>query len=137
MIEEIKNIKSEKSDLRNFGITIGMITLVIAGFLFWKEKESSQIFLAIGIFLIFVTISIPVVLKPVYKIWMIFSIILGWFMTRLILSFLFYIIFTAIGLISRVFRKKFLELSWDKSKNSYWNFRTNEYIQKENCENQF
>ena len=68
---------------------------------------------------------------------MIFSIILGWFMTRLILSFLFYIIFTAIGLISRVFRKKFLELSWDKSKNSYWNFRTNEYIQKENCENQF
>ena len=32
MLEEIKNIKSEKSDLRKFGITFGVIFLVIAGF---------------------------------------------------------------------------------------------------------
>ena len=49
MLEEIKNIKSEKSDLRNFGIIVGIILLIISGFLFWKEKESFQIFLAIGI----------------------------------------------------------------------------------------
>ena len=51
MLEEIKNIKSEKRDLRKFGITIGIILLIITGFLFWKEKESFQIFLAIGIIL--------------------------------------------------------------------------------------
>ena len=44
MLEEIKNIKSEKSDIRNFGITLGIILLLISGFLFWKEKESFQIF---------------------------------------------------------------------------------------------
>ena len=92
MLEEIKNIKSEKSDLRNFGIIVGIILLIISGFLFWKEKESFQIFLAIGITLFFTAIAIPVVLKPVYWIWMIFTIILGWFMTRLILS-LFFILF--------------------------------------------
>ena len=96
MFEEIKNIKSEKSDLRKFGITIGLILLIIAGFLFWKEKESFQIFLAICIILFLIAISISAVLKPVYWIWMIFAIILGWFMTRLILSLLFYVIFTAI-----------------------------------------
>ena len=137
MLEEIKNIKSKKSDLRNFGITIGMILLIISGFLFWKEKESFQIFLAIGITLFLTAIAIPFVLKPVYWIWMIFAVILGWFMTRVILSLLFYVVFTPIGLTLRFFGKQFLELQWDKSKESYWNFRTNEHLKKENYEKQF
>ena len=137
MFEEIKNIKSEKSDLRNFGITVGIILLIISGFLFWKEKESFQIFLAIGITLFLTAIAIPSVLKPVYWIWMIFAIILGWFMTRLILSLLFYVVFTSIGLTLRFFGKQFLELRWDKSKESYWNFRTNENLQNKNYEKQF
>ena len=137
MFEEIKNIKSEKRDLRNFGITVGIILLIISGFLFWKEKESFQIFLAIGITLFFTAIAAPVVLKPVYWIWMIFAIILGWFMTHLILSLLFYVMFTSIGLTLRFFGKQFLELRWDKSKESYWNFRTNEHLQNKNYEKQF
>ena len=137
MLEEIKNIKSKKSDLRNFGIIVGIILLVISGFLFWKEKESFQIFLAIGIILFLTSIALPSVLKPVYWIWMIFAIILGWFMTRVILSLLFYVVFTSIGLTLRFFGKQFLELRWDKSKESYWNFRTNEHLKKENYEKQF
>ena len=137
MLEEIKNIKSEKSDLRNFGITVSIILLIISGFLFWKEKESYQIFSGIGIILSLIAIAIPSVLKPVYWMWMIFGIILGWFMTRVILSLLFYVVFTSIGLTSRVFGKQFLELRWDKSKESYWNFRTNEHLRKENYEKQF
>ena len=137
MFEEIKNIKSEKSDLRNFGIIVGIILLIISGFLFWKEKESFQIFFVIGITLFITSIAIPLVLKPVYWTWMIFGIILGWFMTRLILSLLFYIIFTSIGLTARLFGKQFVELRWDKSNDSYWNLRTNEHLQKENYEKQF
>ena len=137
MLEEIKNIKSEKSDLRNFGITVGIILLIISGFLFWKEKESFQIFLAIGIILFLTAITIPIFLKPVYWIWMIFAIILGWIMTRVILSLLFYVVFTSIGLTLRFFGKQFLELRWEKSKESYWNFRTNEDLQKENYKKQF
>ena len=137
MLEEIKNIKSKKSDLRNFGITVGIILLVISGFLFWKEKDSFQIFLAIGIILFLTAIVLPSVLQPVYWIWMIFAIILGWFMTRVILSLLFYVVFTSIGLTARLFGKQFLELRWDKSKESYWNFRTNEHRQNENYEKQF
>ena len=137
MLEEIKNIKSERSDLRKFGITIGVILLIIAGFLFWKEKESFQILLTFGLTLCILGIAIPFILKPIYWVWMIFATILGWIMTRVILSLLFYIIFTPIGLIPRFFGKQFLELRWDKSKESYWNFRTNEHLKKENYEKQF
>ena len=137
MLEEIKNIKSKKSDLRKFGITGCVILLIIAGFLFWKEKESFQILLTFGVTLCILGIAIPFILKPIYWVWMIFATILGWIMTRLILSLLFYTIVTPIGLILRVFGKQFLELRWDKSKESYWNFRTNDHLQKENYEKQF
>ena len=137
MLEEIKNIKSEKSDLRKFGVTIGIILLIIAGVLFWKEKESFQIVLTFGGALCILGIAIPLILKPIYWVWMIFAAILGWIMTRIILSLLFYIIITPIGLTLRFFGKQFLELRWEKSKESYWNFRTNEHLKKENYEKQF
>jgi hypothetical protein len=123
MLEEIKNIRSEKTDMRNFGITVGIIFMIIAGFLFWKEIESFQILLMVGIVLSLLGFAIPVILKPIYWVWMIFATILGWVMTRVILSLMFYLIFTPIGLISRLFGKQFIELKWDSSKDSYWNYR--------------
>jgi hypothetical protein len=130
MIEEIKNIKSEKSDLRKFGITIGTIFLIVAGFFFWKEKESFQLFLTIGITLFAVGIVIPVILKPVYWVWMVFATVLGWFMTRVILSLLFYVILTPIGLIARSFGNQFLDLKQNHSQQSYWNMKTVEAFTK-------
>ena len=137
MIEEIKNIKSEKSDLRKFGITIGTIFLIVAGFFFWKEKESFQLFLTIGITLFAVGIVIPVILKPVYWVWMVFATVLGWFMTRVILSLLFYVILTPIGLIARSFGKQFLDLKWNKTDSTYWNYHSESLLKKENYEKQF
>ena len=116
MLKEINNIKSGKSELRKFGNTIGIILMIIAGILFWKEKESFQIFLTIGAVLCFSGLALPVFLKPLYWIWMIFATILGWIMTRVILSLLFYVIFTPIGLIPRIFGKQFLELKWNKKR---------------------
>jgi len=137
MLEEIKNIKSEKNDLRKFGITFSTIFIIISGFLFWKESESYQIFLAITIASLLTSIAIPAVLKPIYWIWMIFAIILGWFMTNIILILLFYVVITSIGLTLRIFGKQFIELQCDKSKDSYWNFRNNNRQQKVNYEKQF
>ena len=137
MLEELKNIKSEKSDLRKFGITIGIILVMIAGFLFWKEKESFQIFLTVGAVLCIFGVVIPVILKPIYWIWMIFATILGWIMTRIILSILFYVILTPIGLIPRLFGKQFLELKWNRTNRTYWNYRSGDVIEKEKYEQQF
>ncbi len=137
MLEEIKNIKSEKSNLQNFGITFAVIFLVIAGFSLWKEKESFQIILAIGIILFLIAITIPVILKQVYWMWMVFATILGWFMTKLILSVLFYVVLTPIGALSRLFGKRFLELCADKLKDSYWNYRDTKKTQRVDYERQF
>ena len=137
MLEELKNIKSRKNDFRNFGITVGMILIMISGFLFWKEKESFQIFLTIGFILCGLGIVFPILLKPVYWIWMIFATILGWFMTRLILSMLFYGVISPIGIILRLFKKQFIELKWDRKNVTYWNRISGEVFEKEKYEKQY
>ena len=137
MIDEIKNIKTEVIDLRKFGIIVGTVFLIIAGFLFWKEKQSFQLFLTIGIVLSVAGIAIPFILKPIYWVWMVLATILGWFMTRVILSLLFYAVFTPIGLIARSFGKQFLDLKWNKTDNTYWNHHSDSIFEKENYEKQF
>mgnify|MGYP000507074607 CR=1 FL=1 len=137
MPDEIKNIKTGKKAIREFGILIGIILFIIAGVLFYKEKESFEIFIWLSVVIVSLGLMLPIILKPFYLIWMTSAAILGWFMTRFILSFFFYIVISPIGLTLRFFGKQFLELRWDKSKESYWNFRTNEHLQKENYEKQF
>lgn len=137
MIEEIKNIKSEKSDVRKFGITIGLFLIILAGYLFWRGRDAFEVTLVSGIALCVLGFAIPVVLKPIYWIWMILAIILGWIMTRVILSLLFFIVITPIGLFSRLSGNRFLDLKWDKSKDTYWNYRTTKQLNNEDYERQF
>ena len=110
MLDEIKKLTSGKSNLKDFGITIGIILLFVAGLLLYKDKESFIIFFCIGIALIGFGLILPHFLRPLYLVWMTFAIILGWFMTRIILSLLFYVIISPIGIFSRLgsfFSKRF------------------------------
>jgi hypothetical protein len=137
MIEEIKNIKNDKSDFRKFGITIGLFLMILAGFLFWRGKETLGIFLVSGLVLLVLGLTIPIVLKPIYWIWMTLAVILGWIMTRVILSLLFYIVVTPIGLFSQLSGSKFRNSKWDKSKDTYWNYKAKKQLTHEEYERQF
>ena len=137
MLEEIKHIKTGKKDLRSFGVIIGIIFLLVAGFLFYREKESFQTFLYIAGAFIGFGLIIPIILKPIYIVWMTFAVILGWFMTRVILSLLFYVIITPIGVVLRIFGKDFLEIKKESVQGSYWNQRDSNLEKNQNYEKQF
>ena len=137
MFEEIQHIKTGKKDLRSFGVTIGIILLLIGGFLFYKERESFQIFLYIAGAFIGFGLIIPIILKPIYLIWMIFAVILGWIMTRFILSLLYYVVITPIGVVMRTFGKDFLDIKKQAVQGSYWNKRNSNVEQNQNYEKQF
>ena len=137
LLEEIKNIKSEKKDLRNFGITFGVVLGILSGLLWWKGKDTYTVFAILSIGFFFFGFVLPTLLKPLQKLWMMFAVVMGWFMTRLILSILFYIVFTCIGLVFRLFGKKFLNLTIDKSKKSCWIYREPVPFTKERYEKQF
>ena len=137
ILEEIKEIKESKKDLRKFGLTIGIALIVIAALLLITRKNSAMYFGAAGFILAALGLAVPQILKPLNKIWMSLSIILGWFMTRVILTILFYIAITPIGLLTKLFRKDFLELKIDKAKTSYWQKRDRKKFDPVDYERQF
>jgi membrane-bound ClpP family serine protease len=126
--EEFKNIQETKKDLRKFGLNVGGMLLIIAALLLYFEKSSALYFGAIGGILFLAGILIPQILKPLNKIWMGLAVVLGFFMSRLILTILFYLVLTPIAFIAKIVGKKFLNLKYDKSTNTYWEKRTD--IQK-------
>ena len=136
MFEELNNIKSGRKDLKSFGFIIGFILMLISVFLFFREKDSFIYFFSIGLIFNGLGIIIPAALKPFYKIWMTFAIIIGWVMTRVILSVLFYLIISTIGIFARLVGKDFLNLK-SKSNESYWNIRNKEYELNQDYEKQF
>ena len=122
--EEFEQIKESKRDLRKFGLTVGGVLVIIAGFLFWFEKPSAIYFAIIGALLILAGLIYPSILKPLNKIWMGLAIVLGFIMSRIILTIFFYIILTPISLLAKLFRKKFMDLKYDKSAKTYWERRS-------------
>lgn len=137
LLEEIRNIKSEKKDLRNFGITFGVILGLLGGALWWKGKDTYTTFIILSFTFFFLGFVLPGLLKPLQKAWMAFAVILGFFMTKVILGILFYLVFTGIGLGLRLFGKQLIDLKIDNSRNSYWNYRKSEPFNKRNYERQF
>ena len=122
--EEFKHIKESKKDLQKFGLTIGGVLVIIAVFLFYFEKPAAIYFVIIGAILILTGLIYPTILKPINKVWMGLAIVLGFIMSRVILTIFFYIILTPISLLAKIFRKKFMVLKYDKSAKTYWEKRS-------------
>ncbi|MFX0197132.1 MAG: SxtJ family membrane protein [Candidatus Hodarchaeota archaeon] len=120
MIEEIKNIKSGRRELRKFGITVGIVLGLLGGLFFWRGRDYYSYFLILSAALILLGLTIPILLKPVYKMWMTLAMLMGWVMTRVILSILFYLVITPIGLLAKLLGKNFLELKFNRNADSYW-----------------
>ena len=137
IINDIKNIKSNRVSLRKFGLLIGAVLFFIAVFMWWKEIEVYNIVGITGILFLAIGLTIPIALLPLHKIWMAFSIILGWFMSRVILLLLYYLVLTPTALLYRLTGKKFLELLSDPNANTYWNSREDEEFNKKEYERQF
>jgi uncharacterized membrane protein len=122
--EEFRYIKESKEDLRKFGLIVGGVLLLIAALLFYFEKPSAIYLTIFGGFLFLSGLVIPQILKPLNKIWMGLAIILGFFMSRIIITVLFYIALTPISIIAKLVGKKFMILNFDKSPKTYWEKRT-------------
>ena len=137
IIEEINNIRSGRNELRKFGITMGIVLGLLGGFLLWRGKVYYPIFFIISTLFLFLGLVLPVLLKPIQKIWMVLALIMGWFMTRIILIILFYLIVTPIGLLARLFGKDFLNTKFNKNADSYWIPKKEAPFDKKNYENQF
>lgn len=137
LLQEIRNIKSGILELRKFGITLGVVFGLLGALFFWRAKPFYCQMLAVSGFFLFFGLAFPIILKPIYKVWMGIALVLGFIMTGVILSVLFYLMITPIGLLSKLCGKDSLDLTRDKLAKSYWIQRKKIKFEKSNYERQF
>ena len=110
-----------KKELRNFGLVTGAITVFLFGLLLpWLFNHKFPLWPWIIAGVLFTwAILLPKSLHPVYKGWLTIGNVLGWINSRIILGFMFYIMFLPVGLVMRIFGRDPMSRNMDKSKSSY------------------
>jgi hypothetical protein len=135
--EEIKYIDNSDAAVKKTGLTVGVV-LILISLLLWYLGKTSFVYFSIigGLFVILAFISI-LVLRPFHKLWMMLALFMGFIMSRVILTILFYLVLTPISLIARIVGKKFMPLGFDKNAATYWEKRDITVKQKIDYERQF
>lgn len=120
-------IESTDSRVRSFGTLFAVIGIVIVpAFVFWKRgvwTDTSSISAAIGIAFYLSGRFAPNALRPLFVAWMKLALILNWIMTRVIISLVFLVIMTPIGLVRRLSGSstpKSFHRFRDPSTETYW-----------------
>ncbi len=118
---------NELKEWRNFGIGLGVILAVIATvqLIMKTPLQINNIpvyvfFYGAAVLSFVLALVLPILLKPVYILFMYIGFGLGFVMTRLILGILFYLIITPIGWLGRLFGKRFLDTGFKRDRDSYW-----------------
>ena len=135
--DDIKKIPTGRKDLRNFGLLMACVLLLVGVWLWWKSAPSWPWVLGAAALPAVIGLAIPAVLKPFYRGWMILALVMGWVMTRVILTLVYYLVLTPIGFLGRVFGEQFLQLKKSGEEPSYWVRRTGRPREKSDYERQF
>ena len=128
-----------KSDLRIFALVLSLLLALFSIKLLRHGNiapggallGSSVAALLIGVF-------VPALIIPVYKVFMfVGGRIMAPAVTTLLLSIIFYCIFTPISIILKVARKDILGLKIDKVKSTYWVDREKRVVDVKSMEDQY
>tara|TARA_B100000123_G_scaffold142549_1_gene105341 strand:- start:28 stop:411 length:384 start_codon:yes stop_codon:yes gene_type:complete len=107
------------SSNRSFGVVFFIVFLLIGLYPLLKGNDLriwsliiSFIFLALGLIN-------SKILTPLNRLWFKFGLLLGKFISPIIMGIIFFIVVTPIGIIMRLFKKDLLNLKFNK-KETYW-----------------
>lgn len=130
-------MNTDRKSLKKFGVTMGTAFLVIGTIIFLKHKQINQVAGALSAAFFLSAFTLPGALKPLYIFWMRLALVLSWINTRLILTALFYLILTPIGLLMRIFGADLLNRKTEKDKESYWSESAQKEFNPRDYERQF
>jgi hypothetical protein len=128
---------NDKMEWRKFGIALAVLLFVISAVQYFKQIELYSYFLVASVLFLLSALALPILIKPVFIVFSYIGFGMGWVMTRIILFILFYLFITPISIFARKFGNRFLDLRFDRSKESYWLPVKDNKNNRENFEKQF
>jgi len=120
-------------DLRKFGFSLGLGLNILGCVLFYRHKGYFIWFSVIGSIALMLGVIYPKALAPLKKLldWIIA--IIGWLTSAISLSIAFYLIFTPICFLLKIFGKDLLNKRMDNA-SSYWIKRKQDIFSKQSYE---
>jgi hypothetical protein len=123
------SVESQKLDrspgaLKRFGFMVGSVILLLGCFLWGRQRAAGWPLISIGTALVLAAGMVPSILKWVYGPWMIGALALGWVVTRILLTLVFFLVVTPVGLLQRLFGTRVIEVDFKADAASYWQART-------------
>lgn len=111
----------DRGGLRRFGLTTGAIVVVLFGVLVpWLLGRGLPIWpWALAGVLAVWSLTAPGSLRPVYRGWMRFGLVMSKVMIPLIMGFVYYLVVTPLGLLRRGLAKDEFTKQWDSSLTTY------------------
>lgn len=128
-----------RKQFRDFGLMFGVVLTGIGLYQLYNDTAETAryvLWMLGGVF--FITgLATPMVLKPIYTVWMKFAFALGWVNTRIIITLIFFLVVTPIGLIMRILKRDLLAEKINKNTETYWDDIEPVQSVKEHLERQF
>ena len=121
------------SSNRSFGVVFFIVFLLIAIYPLLKSNELRIWSLIISFSFLGLGLINSKLLTPLNKLWFKFGLLLGKFISPLIMGIIFFVVVTPIGIIMRLLKKDLLNLKFNEQK-SYWIKKTGP---KSKMKNQF
>ena len=113
--------KPAAATLRRFGVLGALLLALAAGAQFFAHENAAValVLLALAVVALAVGNAFPWVLRPVFVGWMVLVYPIRWLTSHLILAFLFYCMFTPLGLFFKLIGRDVLALS-PSEQDTYW-----------------
>ena len=129
----------QKKNLLVFGYGLGLIAAVFAIGGAIKHGVHLTTFILWACSAVFITVTSLnwKALKPAYEGWMKIAHLIGGIVTTLILTIVFFVVFTPIGLILRLLGKDHLGRKLDPNAKTYWEQRNRGLFNKQDCHQQY
>ena len=120
---EVRALDTGREALRRFGLVVGGVFVGIAAVVAWRHGALTPWALGLGgpgAALVVLGLAAPTLLRPVYRVWMGLAVVLGFVMTRVLLTAVFALLVVPIGLALQLAGKDLLRRKLDRAAGSYW-----------------
>ena len=118
----LQSSQTTRKELRQFGLLFGVIFTGIGLYQLYNDTAETArlVWWILGVLFFIAGFAAPTALKPIHTIWMKFAFVLGWVNTRIIITLIFFLVVTPIGLIMRAAGKDPMNRKPDPQANTYW-----------------
>jgi formate-dependent nitrite reductase membrane component NrfD len=124
----------KKHDLKMFAIIWSAIFGIIGILPLLKGQDIKILAIIIALIFNIIAFTKPQILTRFYKIWMKFGEFIGGIMSKIMMTILYFGIFTPVSIFLKIIGKDLLDKKIDKSRTSYWIERE---TQPQSMKNQF